>query len=430
MARQQDSVWLLSISACACAAIGVAAYGLGTGTLTVPLAAGGIMALGAGLLLQQMRDYLAPNLAEDMEEDRRHIYQRLERAELASQRSQDGQDAIQQQIANLQHESLSGTAALARGLEDIRAAHGALAQQIEMAINRPPVVQQVYMPAEPPRAAPVPQSYAQPVMDAPPPISAAAPSLAEPDPDDDTPFGHRLSLSLEPVVDLYSSQTAHYRLVASMLDAHGQEVAPELFAHHVSQLGQRSLLDAFVIRETIAILGELRKRDSNLCVLVPIGAATLADRTHLLDILGYVAAAPEAAAGLVLDINHGVLASLPDASLEGLAILARKGVTLSLSQASISGVDLAALNKLNVRFVCLAAASLALNTKTPAAVSGFIQAARALRIQTVITQVTEPHILADIMRSARLACGPAFASPRRLKRTPAEPRSQDIPAAA
>jgi EAL domain-containing protein (putative c-di-GMP-specific phosphodiesterase class I) len=428
MALQQDSIWLLSISACSCAAIGIAAYGLGTGTLTVPLAAGGIMALGAGLLLSQMRDYLSGGEKADADQERQHLYHRLDRVERAGEQTQRGQDSIQQQIAGLQHESLSGTAALTRALEDIRAAHGSLAEQITSVINRPPVVQQVYVPVEPPRAAFVPEPVLAPV--APPAAPPVAEAQPEPDADDDTPFGRQLSLSLEPIVDLYSSQTAHYRLVASMLDANGVEVAPELFAHHVSQLGQRSLLDAFVIRETIGILAELRKRDSNLCVLVPIGAATLADRKYLLDILEYVAAAPDAAGGLVLDINHGVLASLPDASLEGLAILARKGVTLALSQASIGGLDLAALSKLNVRYVCLAAASLALGTKTPATVSGFIQAARALRIQTIITQVTDPQILAEIMRSARLACGPAFAAPRRLRRAAPEAAPDAFPAAA
>jgi EAL domain-containing protein (putative c-di-GMP-specific phosphodiesterase class I) len=428
MALQQDSIWLLSISACSCAAIGIAAYGLGTGTMTVPLAAGGMMALGAGLLLSQMRDYLSGGAQADADEDRQQLYNRLDRVERAGEHTQRGQDSILQQIAGLQHESLSGTAALTRALEDIRASHSSLAQQLDAVINRPPVVQQVYVPVEPPRAAYVPEPVFAPVAE--PSALPVAEAVAAPEPEDDTPFGRQLSLSLEPIVDLYSSQTAHYRLVASMLDADGLEVAPELFAHHVSQLGQRSLLDAFVIRETIGILSELRKRDSSLCVLVPIGAATLADRKYLLDILEYVAAAPEAAGGLVLDINHGVLASLPDASLEGLAILARKGVTLALSQASIGGLDLAALSKLNVRYVCLAAASLALGFKTPATVSGFIQAARALRIQTIITQVTDPQALAEIMRSARLACGPAFAAPRRLKRASPETSTNPLQAAA
>ncbi len=423
MALQQDSLWLLSISACSCAAIGVAATGLGTGTLTVPLAAGGLMALGLGLLLAQARAYLRLGNDKAHAFESHHLRNRMDRIEQENRDWKFGQDSLSQQIASLQREALEGTAALSRGLEDIRGSHTTLAQQIETLMARPPQVQPVYVQAPAPQAAAqVPQAIE--VL----PPQHAVEQVAHTD--DDTPFGERLNLSLEPIVDLYSSQTAHYRLVASMLNDRGQEVPPEMFAHHVAQMGQRPLLDTFIVRETIPILSQLRNRDPNLCVLVPIGAATLADQAYVQTILAYLDSDLDASAGLVLDINHAVLASLPDASLEGLATLARAGVTLALSQASITGIDLAALNKLNVRYVCLAAASLALGTKTPTAVSGFVQAARALRIQTVITQVTEPHLLADIMRSARLACGPAFAAPRRLKRSAAQDEPAQFPAAA
>jgi EAL domain-containing protein (putative c-di-GMP-specific phosphodiesterase class I) len=438
MALQKDSVWLLSISACSCAAIGIAVYGLGSGTLTVPLLTSGLMALGGGLLLTQMRDYLARGDAEDVEADRRQVYHRIERVEQQNRNWQRGQDSLSQQVASLQNEALSGTATLARALEDIRQSHVTLSQQIEAVMNRPVIHQPVFVQQAPAPATQPESIYAPAEPEMPEPDlrleteeepAPVAEEVVEPSVDD-TPFGSQLSLSLEPIVDLFSSQTAHYRLVATMMDANGQDVPPEMFAHHVAQLGQRALLDAFTIRETLGILEQLRHRDPNLCVLVSVGAATLADRTHLRTILNDIERAPLAAGGLVLDINHGVLASLPDASLEGLAILARKGVTLALSQVSISGVDLAALNKLNVRYICLAAASLAMLARTPSTVSGFIQAARALRIQTVITHVTDPQLLAEIMRSARLACGPAFAAPRRLKRAAPEPAANAYPAAA
>jgi EAL domain-containing protein (putative c-di-GMP-specific phosphodiesterase class I) len=411
MAIHSDSAWLLSISACACAAIGVAAYGLGTGAMTVPLAAGGMMALGTGLLLSQLRDYVGRDDANIINQERRHIFHRLDRIDQQNRGWEEGQRNLSQQMTALQSEAYANNATVSRGLEDIRQAHAAVAQKIETLMSRPPVMQTVYATPEPA------VSYASDETLATNDTSESAAESTQTAAEDDTPFGRRLTLSLEPIVDLYSQQTAHYRLVASMLDTNGNEIAPELFAHFVAQQGQRSVLDAFIVRETLGILAQLRLRDPNLCVLVPIGAATLADPHRLQTILDDIAMSPGASAGLVLDINHAVLASLPDASLEGLAVLARKGVALALSQASISGVDLSALSKLNVRYVCLAAASLALGTRTPSAVSGFIHAARAMRIQTVITQVTEPQALAEIMRSARLACGPAFAPPRRLKRS-------------
>jgi hypothetical protein len=103
-----------------------------------------------------------------------------------------------------------------------------------------------------------------------------------------------------------------------------------------------------------------------------------------------------------------------------LATLARAGVLLSLSQASISGVDLPSLSRLNVRWIGLAASSVGIGTRISAGLPGFVQAARALRIQIVISHLGDPRHVQGLSRTARFASGPAFALPRKLKRTETE----------
>jgi EAL domain-containing protein (putative c-di-GMP-specific phosphodiesterase class I) len=224
------------------------------------------------------------------------------------------------------------------------------------------------------------------------------------------------TMSLEPIVDLFTSNTAHYRMVLGMINDQGREVDHDVFIHHADRLGLRAELDHYIVAESLELVGQLRQRDQGLCVFVSVGAATLASSRAIQNIISLLRQNTGEAKGIVLDMPHAVLASLSEASLEGLATLARSGVQLSLSQASISGIDLAALNSLNVRWVGLAASSVGVGGIISAGLPGFVQSARALRIQIIISQVGDPRHVQGLSRTARFASGPAFAMPRKLKR--------------
>jgi EAL domain-containing protein (putative c-di-GMP-specific phosphodiesterase class I) len=241
---------------------------------------------------------------------------------------------------------------------------------------------------------------------------------------EDSDLAQALTLALEPVVDLFTSSTAHYRMVLGMVNEQGFDVAQDVFLHHAGRIGLRDQLDQHVVEQTLALLGPLRQRDPALAIFVPLGSATLSNPQAIANIQDMLVSNPGVANGLVIDIAHAVLASLPEASLEGLATLARGNVQLSLSQASISGIDLAALNRLNVRFVSLAASSVGVGAQVSAGLAGFIQSARALRIQVIISNVGDPRHVQGLARTARYATGPAFALPRKLKRTAPETHAQ------
>lgn len=230
-------------------------------------------------------------------------------------------------------------------------------------------------------------------------------------------LGDALNLALEPIVDLYTSNTAHYRMILGMTNEQGHEVPHDVFLHHAERMGLRDALDQHVVEQSLALLGQLRQRDAGLCIFVPVGAVTLANPSAIQNILATLQTVPDDMQGIILDVAHAVLASLSEASLEGLATLARAGVCLSLSQASISGVDLGALNRLNVRYVGVAASSVGVGGVVSAGLPGFVQSARALRIQIVISHVGDPRHVVGLSRIARFASGPAFAIPRKLKRT-------------
>ena len=421
-----DWPWLVAIAICACTAVGIAAYALGLGGMDVTLAGIAFIALAAGLVISQMRDMQRSSTLAALYSEKTRLAAEIASLSRDMREEHRNFGTLTTQIAEVREQSSILQNGIAQDLTELRNSHSNLAQSISTLIEN-----SRYAPPRPvafTNYAQQPQPEMQQTYEdepAPAPTEQLQTEIEE-----EVPFGDALNLSLEPIIDLYTSQTAHYRMVLGMTNERGADVQQDVFTHHADRMGVRDKLDAFVVHEALNILARLRLRDPNLSLMVPVGSATLASPETLQRILRDVSSQPEVAAGLVVEVSHAVLASLPEASLEGLALLARSGVVLSLAQASIAGVDLAALGKLNVKFVGISAASMGLGGKVSAGFGGFVQAARAMRIQIVVSQVGDPAIVAQLARNARFACGPAFAPPRRLRRAEHAPSEIKLGAAA
>ena len=267
-----------------------------------------------------------------------------------------------------------------------------------------------------------------------PPPLLAAPLLPPPQPETisshQIPFGDDLTVSLEPIVDVQSGSTAHYRVHLGLASKAGENFNHENLLHHADRIGVRTQLDIFVAREAALLLRRLRERDPTLMMFMPIGAATLANPKALAQILSDRHVDNDVAQGLALELPHAMLAGLTDQALEGLATLARNGVTLALTNASLSGLDLNALATLNVRFVSLEMGALGEPGKPAHSLLIFAQLARASRVQLIVSGVSNPMIIPSLPQISRLAAGPCFAAPRRVKREVANQVSRGFTAAA
>jgi EAL domain-containing protein (putative c-di-GMP-specific phosphodiesterase class I) len=426
----RDWPWLVGVSLCVFAAIGIAAYAFGSGTMSIPLVAAAIIALALGQFISYFGSVSAGRAMKDgyaaLVKDRGKLAQDIgstmqQNADLRGQTQE-----LAEQVASYREETVSANTSIAQGFAELRASHTEITKSLKSLLERPePVVRTIHYPAPEEmqwRDLPLPPQphvpeFVEAEMEQPTIATAATPVMPEPVVTDDAvPFGDALNLAMEPIIDLYTSQTAHYRMVLGMINDAGQEVPHDVFVHYADRTNARPALDVFVAGEALAILGQLRKRDQKLSVFIPVGAATLASPDSVYKILELLKQSPDLASGLVVDVAHAVLASLPESSIEGLALLARSGVVFSLSNAAISGVDLAALGKLNVRFIGLNAANLGLGGRMVPELAGFVQSARALRIQVVVSQVADPRQVENLGRIARYACGAAFAAPRRLRR--------------
>ena len=221
---------------------------------------------------------------------------------------------------------------------------------------------------------------------------------------------------LEPLVDIPTRRTAHYRLHSTMT-IEGQKVSGDTLFRVASAVKVRPALDRLAIEEALGLLARLRDRDEHLCILVPLGAETLQDDVSILDVLATIEASPMAN-GLIIELQHVILAGLGEQGLEGLALLARQGVVFALSQASVSGLDLEAMRLLNVKLVGITAGYLGGQTASNSLL-GFAQMARLARVNIYVTEVTDAATVPHIAAFSRLACGLCFAAPRLVKRASA-----------
>jgi EAL domain-containing protein (putative c-di-GMP-specific phosphodiesterase class I) len=414
------------------AVMSIAAYSLGSGTTTVTLLSLALIALALAQVAGMMRSYISQGVLAKLVESQTDVAEQVKRVSNESRRINFENENLARNVEQFRFETSALNISLSESLAALRESHETTAESLrailsaqrdiqstitsqtqQAALNEAIAREQMWLAQVTEQQTPAPEVVA---------TAPAAPDFQQ------SGLAETSTMSLEPIVDLFTSNTAHYRMMLGMTNDQGHDVEHDVFMHHVDRIGMRVEFDQYVVEQSLELVSQLRQRDPNLCVFVSLGSATLASVAAVSNIIAMLQQNTDQSHGVVLDMPHAVLASLSQASLEGLATFARAGVPLSLSQASISGIDLAALNSLNVRWVGLSASSVGVGGNISAGLPGFVQSARALRIQIIISQVGDPRHVQGLSRTARFASGPAFAMPSKLKRT--LPDTPDYTAAA
>jgi EAL domain-containing protein (putative c-di-GMP-specific phosphodiesterase class I) len=239
-----------------------------------------------------------------------------------------------------------------------------------------------------------------------------------------------LNFLLQPIIDLTTNETVHYRTRFNMSAASGSEIDFEKLIANADRGGLRATLDVHVVNQAIPLLRRLRTRNPAMKMFLPIGAATLMRDTSLDVITAALADAADVASGLVFEITHDTLGRLTESGIAGLARIARIGTTLAVSEASVAGLDLATLRQLGVKFIGIDAASVESGYGIATTWNEFAQVARGLQFQIMLTDIKNPVQAAASAQIARLVTGPYFAPPRRVKFNAGIPSRSDISAAA
>lgn len=225
----------------------------------------------------------------------------------------------------------------------------------------------------------------------------------------------RLDLLLEPVIELATGATAHYRALLDLACDGGQVVQHDELMSKADSGGMRPALDLHLLKQLVPVLRRLRNRNAGLRVFAMLGMSTLQSPDDLGRISSLLEADQDVVRGLVFEIAHRDLGRLDDAGLGGLARLARLGATFALVDVQVAGLDLAALRQLGVRYLAFPPAAADAGFGPTPAWREFVQYARAMQFQIIMSDIQSSQQAEAAVRVGRYAFGPFYAPPRRVR---------------
>ncbi|MDE2445019.1 MAG: EAL domain-containing protein [Alphaproteobacteria bacterium] len=405
---KQDTPYVAAIVGAIALALGSGGYMLagGAAPLVAMVMAVAFLGIGQAILTVWNARRAMQNTEEHLE-----IFAGLSTSQKAFKEQRGQLETLNSRLEETRSEVSRDRATVSHGFSELKQSYASLLASM----------QRTTKPVAPQEAAP----FAQPVHV----VQSAEPQFTPP-PTETAPFAGQMAVSLEPIIDLSTGRTAHYRMHLALADSDGQDMASELFLHHAERIGARPALDVFVAREAEILLRKLRLRDPQLNIFMPIGASTLSSPETISKINDIRQLASDVSAGLMFEFPHTMLAGLSELALEGLASLARKGACFALSNVSIAGLDLQAMNTLNVRFVSIDAAAIDPVHGPTLAMASFTQTARASRVQMIVSNVNDARIISKLPHITRLVSGSSFATPRRVKKDVLETAANDFNVAA
>lgn len=227
--------------------------------------------------------------------------------------------------------------------------------------------------------------------------------------------GEHLELLLEPVIELASGATSHYRALLDLTDELGHVVHHAELMHKADQGGMRPPLDAHMVKLVAPVLRRLRIRNPGLRAFVPLGISTLGSRDDTSRVVSNLERDVDVAGGIVFEFDHRALGHLDAFGIENLARIARLGATMALSNVQLAGLDLASLRQLGVRYLTFPPHAAGSGPAPSAAWREFVQYARAMQFQIIISAIATPQQASAANQIGRFGYGPFFAPPRKVR---------------
>ena len=381
MSRQMLPV-MLGLTILPIAAIIIAAYLMLFGGSTMSAVAGAILLLSVCVLVAAIAIMTKLSKVEDW------LYAHEETLRDLAGRS----DRTNARLAEVEREVSQPSPSLDRLVTDL----GALRQEVKDAMTRKPEA------AEPP---PAPrQEYAARPEHA---RDAYAGEPVEPE---------HLDLMLEPVIELATGGTSHYRAQINLANGRGEVVPHAELMDKADMGGMRPALDAHMVKLVAPVLRRLRLKNPGLRIFVPVGRSTLGAAAEADAIISLLLKDGDVANGVVFELGQEDIGQLDATGIENLAQLGRLGATLALRDVYLGGLDLAALRQLGVRFLNFPPHAVDAGNGPSEVWREFVQYARAMQIQLIVGDIETPQQAASASKFARFGHGSFFAPPRKVRR--------------
>lgn len=238
---------------------------------------------------------------------------------------------------------------------------------------------------------------------------------------DDLPSGSRvappspskadnLDFYLEPIIDLSSGRTAHYRASVSLRLADGARFGMDSVKQGAERAGVGSMFELLAFVRAVPVLQRLKSRGRSVSIFAPASAASFANPKFMQRIGNLLSSEPEIAAGLVIEVSESEMARLSDEGMRGLAKLADQGICFCLSGTKGRGPEVATLADLGFRYVIMDARLIESGMG-----KDFVAGCRQNGIEIIAGQVDERDMLLGLPDRATFGFGPLFAAPRLVR---------------
>jgi len=201
------------------------------------------------------------------------------------------------------------------------------------------------------RAVPDQPQPTKPLPTAPPrAVAAPVPSVqafAGPDYLND----QRLSLYLEPVVEISSRTTMFYRAELAFESARSGKIRVADIASQITKSGHSADVDMKLFARLGPVIDRLAQKGRVAGVICPMSRHSFSNKQFLEELTRYLKQYRQLARVLVIEISQENLAGLSQDGMAGLAFLAQIGATFSLGGAGLESPDLDSLASLGFRYL-------------------------------------------------------------------------------
>lgn len=213
---------------------------------------------------------------------------------------------------------------------------------------------------------------------------------------------------LEPIVDLGSSATAHYRASLALNDSKGARLAHEDLFIDAERFGTRSSLDATAVTRALPVARRLTAKRPQLRIIVPLGRDTPATPQAMELIEQRLTEASDCVGSILFEFDHAALAGLDGRGIDGLERLSRLSGGLVLGGTRTAALDFIALRKMRVRMLSFDLAELTQRDSVArfAAGQGF---------DVIVASLVTADQISRASQLANYGRGRAFAPPRLVK---------------
>lgn len=161
----------------------------------------------------------------------------------------------------------------------------------------------------------------------------------------------RISLHVQPIVDMSDRMPRAYECISLLRTATGNLMTPQTYMPAVEAEGLTAAIDNMLLLRCVQVVRNAQRNETPLRFFCKIASQSLQDRVFFADFLDFASDNALLSDHLIFQIDHQTLATLPPDARGDLQALANLGYRFALDNANLDTIDAALLTDHRVAYV-------------------------------------------------------------------------------